>query len=180
MVSRRRARSRVFTLLGATALLGLASMPLARLFGEPYPWLSMPGFHGNGGFDGSAVRAVEPVFTFRLDDDDTRALSAPQLFADVGSSYVRKLASRFDLEPAGRPRLQHWLPGRLFPGLDHAGREPLDLHDPELFAWFRRRLQAFYPDAVPVAVTVTFRERMFDARGEHEYAVDAPTRRFSP
>ena len=112
----------MFTLLGATALLGVLSVPVARLFGEPYPWLSMPGFQGSGGFDGSRVRVLEPVFTFELDDGGARALSAPQLFAEVGGASLRKLASRFDPVPPEPPRLAHRVPAWLFPGFGSARR----------------------------------------------------------
>lgn len=181
MISRRQARRRVLLTLGATAVLGVLAMPLARLFGEPYPWLIMPGFHGSGGFDGRTVRMVEPVFTFHLADRGARGLSAPQLFSDVNSAYVRKLASRFEPPPTSPPRFEHLLPAGLFRGFGHARRHPLDPHDPELFAWFVGRLRAHYPDAEPVAVTVTLRERVVDEHGELALRdLPTPPRRFSP
>jgi hypothetical protein len=174
MVLRQRLRRRVFAIHAVTALLGLAAFPLAKLLGEPYPWLIMPGFEGNGGFDGQRVRMVEPAFTFHLEgsgpgsalaDRRTRELSAAQVFADVNRSNVRRLSARFQAHHQAPPRLAHLVPTRLFPGFGSARRTPLDPHDPELFAWLVARLRAHEPRARVTAVRVAQRERVVDQAG---------------
>lgn len=181
MVSRRRARRRVLTVLGATALIGVLAMPVSRLFGEPYPWLAMPSFEGTGGFDGRFVRMVEPFFTFHLSDRSARGLSATQLFSGSNSAYRRKLATRFEPTPPEHHRLARRVPGWLFPGFRHARRHPLDPHDPALFAWFRARLREHYPSAEPVAVTVSLRERVVDPHGDLDLRpLAVAPRRFAP
>ena len=180
-VSRAEARRRVVGLLRATALLGALALPVVGLFSEPYPWLLMPGFYGTGGFDGETVRMNEPVFSFELSPGGLLELSAPQLFAGVSPSYLRKLSGRFKAQPSKVPILDALIPSWLFPGFGHARLTPLDPHDPALFGWFRERLRAFYPEAEPVAVTVRYRERIVDAQGAQTLAPTAePSRRFSP
>ena len=181
MVLRRRGRRRVFAVLGVTALLGVAAFPLAKLFGEPYPWLIMPGFEGTGGFDGQTVRMVEPTFTFHLDGQRTHTLEAAQVFAGVNRSVWRRLCSRFEPHAQAPPRLAHLIPTTLFPGFGSARRTPLDAHDRELFAWLSERLRAYDPDARVAAVTVALRERVVDVAGRVQlHPLPVAPRRFAP
>ena len=181
MVLRRRARRRVFAIIGLTALLGIGAFPLAKLFGEPYPWLIMPGFEGAGGFDGETVRMVEPTFTFHLDDQTERTLGAAQVFAEVNRASLRRLASRFEPYERAPPRLAYLVPTRLFPGFGIAARTPLDPHDPELFAWLSARARAYEPGARVAAVTVALRERVVDVAGRVQLnPLPVPPQRFTP
>ena len=167
-------------MLGITAALGLAAVPLARQIGEPYPWLIMPGFEGTGGFDGQVVRMIEPTFTFHLRNRETRALTTPQLFAGVSHSYLPRLAGRF--APVGAPpRFAHLVPTRLFPGYGPLRKRPLTEHDPALFHWFQQRARAYYPDADVVAVTVAHQQRTIDLAGTTRIeAVPGRELRFTP
>ncbi len=173
-------RRAVRSLIVGTAALGVLGLPFAILFGEPYPWLIMPGFARAAGFDGHDVTLDTAVFEFRFADGGTAVVEPVELFAEADRSHHRRLTERFSPE-AEMKYARDRIPTIIFPGhrlASRSGRVPTD--DPELLAWFEERSRALFPARELESVTVRWLEQSFVVNGQTTETQTGSTLEFQP
>ena len=158
-------RWKIRLLVVVTAVVGVLGLPFAMLFGEPYPWIMMPGFAYTGGFDGEHVEHSTAAFVFRFADGTSTTVDPPALFAPVPSSNYYTLTARFSPDPVEGERFEH-IPAAAFPNLHAAARSGmLNADDLQLRTWLRRRAQRLFPGRQPDVVDVSWQRVSIDASG---------------
>jgi hypothetical protein len=152
-------------MIAATAVIGVVGLPFAILFGEPYPWIMMPGFASAGGFDGAHVEQSTAAFVFHFPDGTSATVAAPALFASVPRTNYSTLTARFaPARPGGSSPEDLFV--RAFPGLHAAERSrALDPDDTELRAWLRGQSARLFPRRRPQAVEVLWQRVAIDKDG---------------
>lgn len=171
-------RWRIRSLVAATAVIGVLSLPTALLFGEPYPWIMMPGFRGNGGVDNQQVERTTAVFAFRFADGGVVTVDPPALFAKVPSSNYYTLSARFSPDQAPAGRLEH-VAAAVFPNLHAAARSGVpDADDLQVRAWLRLQAQRLFPERQAEAVDVFWQRISIDATGARQIIDSFQSARF--
>ena len=152
-------------MVAVTAVVGVLGLPFAMLFGEPYPWIMMPGFAYTGGFDGEHVEHSTAAFIFRFADGTSTTVGPPALFGPIPSSNYYTLTARFSANPVDGERFEHTT-AAAFPNLRAAARSgTLNADDPQLRKWLRRQARRLFPGRQPDAVDVSWQHVSIDASG---------------
>jgi hypothetical protein len=158
-------RWKIRSLIAVTAVVGVLGLPVALLFGEPYPWIMMPGFMSAGGFDGERVERATAAFIFRFADGTSATVDPPAMFGTVPGSNYYTLAARFSPHQVRGARLEH-IPAALFPNLHGAARSGVpDAADPQLRTWLREQAERLFPGRQPDILEVQWRRVSIDAHG---------------
>lgn len=151
--------------VAATAVIGVLGLPAALPFGEPYPWIMMPGFSGTGGANTQGVERSTAGFTFSFADGSVTTIDSPALFADSPSSNYETLTARFSPDQTATGHLED-VPATLFPNLHAAARSGVpDADDPQLRAWLWRQARRLFPERQAEAVDVYWQRILIDATG---------------
>ena len=167
LISPHVAHRKIRLLVSATAMVGVLGLPAAMLFGEPYPWIMMPGFESTGGYDGERVQRSTAAFVVRFADGSSTTVQPHHLFEDVPRSNHGVLTSRFSPNQRLRGRLEH-LPARMLPNIRAATRSGRpDPRDTQLRTWLDEQARRLFPERQPVAVHVRWQTISIDINGLH-------------
>ena len=150
---------------------GALQYDLVNRLGEPYPALTMPGFHGTGGYrDGKVqVRRLEALFV--TVDGEAITFTQRELLSDfpdshhgnIAGSFLSPLPERATLSPA--PSSRRGFRYRIFPGMN-AGRIERTTADniTSLHAWIQMRAHILVPNRWIERVEFQWYEDTFEKR----------------